>query len=80
MNDREWLSRIDAYIEEENKKSGEILPVYRIYCQDNHNRSGGGLYNETVTIDTIGRLIPIRFTLIRFTPKKHAGAESSRPH
>jgi len=55
MNDREWLSRIDAYIEEENKKSGEILPVYRIYCQDNHNRSGGGFYNETVTIDTIGR-------------------------
>ena len=55
MNDREWMSRIDTYIEAENKKSGRILPVYRIYCQDHHNRCGGGLYNETVTIDTIGR-------------------------
>lgn len=55
IKDREWQSKIDAFIKEENKKSGKVLPVYRIYCQDDNNRLGGGLYNETITIDTIGR-------------------------
>lgn len=52
---REWNERIDAFIEEENKNIGRTVPVHRIYCQDDTDRSGGGLYNETVTIDTIGR-------------------------
>lgn len=51
----EWNGRIDAFIEEENRSRGREVPVHRIYCQDDSDRSGGGLYNETVTIDTIGR-------------------------
>ena len=51
----EWNGRIDAFIEEENGSRGREVPVHRIYCQDDSDRSGGGLYNETVTIDTIGR-------------------------
>ena len=50
-----WNARIDAFIEEENQTVGREMPVYRIYCQDGNDRSGGGLYNETVTADTIGR-------------------------
>lgn len=50
-----WNARIDAFIEEENQTVGREVPVYRIYCQDGNDRSGGGLYNETVTADTIGR-------------------------
>ena len=50
-----WNSRIDTFIEEENQKAGRKMPVYRIFCQDATDRSGGGLYNETVTVDTIGR-------------------------
>lgn len=52
---KEWNERIDAFIEEENRSTGRVVPVYRIYCRDDSDRSGGGLYNETVTIDTIGR-------------------------
>ncbi len=51
----EWNARIDAFILEENNKKGRCVPVHRIYCQDDTDRSGGGIYNETVTIDTIGR-------------------------
>lgn len=51
----EWNARIDAFIREENEKAGRKVPVYRIYCQDDTDRSGGGIYNETVTVDTIGR-------------------------
>ena len=51
----EWNARIDAFILEENQKKGLRVPVYRIYCQDDTDRSGGGIYNETVTVDTIGR-------------------------
>lgn len=52
---KEWNERIDAFIEEENRSAGRVVPVHRIYCRDDSDRSGGGLYNETVTIDTIGR-------------------------
>jgi len=52
---KEWNERIDAFIEEENRTAGRVVPVHRIYCRDDSDRSGGGLYNETVTIDTIGR-------------------------
>lgn len=52
---KEWNERIDAFIEEENRSQGRVVPVHRIYCRDDSDRSGGGLYNETVTIDTIGR-------------------------
>ena len=51
----EWNARIDAFITEENEKRGRKVPVCRIYCQDDTDRSGGGIYNETVTVDTIGR-------------------------
>ena len=51
----DWNARIDAFIIEENKNCGRTLPVHRIYCQDDSDRSGGGIYNETVTVDTIGR-------------------------
>lgn len=51
----EWNARIDAFLETENREIGRTVPVRRIYCQDGTDRSGGGLYNETVTIDTIGR-------------------------
>ena len=51
----EWNARIDAFIMEENNKKGRCVPVHRIYCQDDTDRSGGGIYNETVTVDTIGR-------------------------
>lgn len=51
----EWNARIDAFVEEENQRAGRQMPVQRIYCQDDSDRSGGGLYNETVTVDTIGR-------------------------
>ena len=51
----EWNARIDAFIKEENEKRGRKVPVCRIYCQDDTDRSGGGIYNETVTVDTIGR-------------------------
>ena len=52
---KEWNERIDSFIEEENRSAGRVVPVHRIYCRDDSDRSGGGLYNETVTIDTIGR-------------------------
>lgn len=52
---REWNERIDTFIREENEKAGTVMPVHRIFCQDDSDRSGGGLYNETVTVDTIGR-------------------------
>lgn len=55
MDIRDWNERIDTFIKEENSGIGRIVPVYRIYCQDRTDRSGGGLYNETVTADTIGR-------------------------
>lgn len=55
MENSEWQARINHYIKSENEKIGKILPIYRIYCQDDRDRSGGGLYNQTVTIDTIGR-------------------------
>ena len=55
MTMEKWNEKIDAYIEQEKAKIGSKKPVYRIYCQDKNDRSGGGLYNETVTIDTIGR-------------------------
>ena len=55
INIEEWNARIDAFIAEENEKRGRTLPVCRIYCQDDTDRSGGGLYNETVTVDIIGR-------------------------
>ena len=51
----EWNARIDAFIKDENENRGKRVPVYRIYCQDDTDRSGGGIYNETVTVDTIGR-------------------------
>ena len=51
----EWNSRVDMFLREENLRAGTQFPVYRIYCQDDTDRSGGGLYNETVTADTIGR-------------------------
>ena len=51
----DWNARIDAFIAEENKNRGKTVPVHRIYCQDDSDRSGGGIYNETVTVDTIGR-------------------------
>ena len=51
----DWNARIDAFLADENMHVGEEMPVYRIYCQDDTNRSGGGIYNETVTADTIGR-------------------------
>lgn len=51
----EWNLRIDRFLQEENRKAGTQIPVYRIYCQDDTDRSGGGIYNETVTLDTIGR-------------------------
>ena len=51
----EWNARIDAFITEENEKRGRKVPVCRIYCQDDTDRSGGGIYNEIVTVDTIGR-------------------------
>ena len=53
----EWNARIDAFIAEENKKRGLRVPVHRIYCQDDTDRSGGGIYNQTVTVDTIGRFV-----------------------
>ena len=53
----EWNARIDAFIAEENLNIGKEMPVYRIYCQDDTDRAGGGLYNETVTSDTIGRFV-----------------------
>ena len=55
MDIRDWNERIDTFIKEENSGIGRTVPVYRIYCQDGTDRSGGGLYNETVTADTIGR-------------------------
>ena len=51
----DWNARIDAFLTDENMHVGEEIPVYRIYCQDDTDRSGGGIYNETVTADTIGR-------------------------
>ena len=51
----DWNARIDDFIKEENKNCGTTVPVHRIYCQDDSDRSGGGIYNETVTVDTIGR-------------------------
>ena len=50
-----WNAKIDAFIREENAQTGRVMPVHRIYCQDDSDRSGGGIYNETVTVDTIGR-------------------------
>ncbi len=50
-----WSETIDKFIEEEQSRAGEEYPVWRIFCQNEEDRSGGGLYNETVTIDTIGR-------------------------
>ena len=55
MDIREWNERIDSFIKEENNTIGRTVPVYRIYCQDGTDRSGGGFYNEMVTADTIGR-------------------------
>jgi acyl dehydratase len=55
MDRQKWNERIDAFLEEENRRIGTVMPVHRIYCQDDSDRSGGGLYNETVTDDTIGR-------------------------
>lgn len=55
MDNREWNERIDSFIREENSAVGRTVPVYRIYCQDGTDRSGGGFYNEMVTADTIGR-------------------------
>ena len=55
ISTEEWNGRIDAFIREENEKAGRVVPVRRIFCQDDTDRSGGGIYNETVTIDTIGR-------------------------
>ena len=55
MDLQKWNERIDAFLEEENRRIGTVMPVHRIYCQDDSDRSGGGLYNETVTDDTIGR-------------------------
>ena len=55
MDIREWNERIDSFIKEENSVIGRTVPVYRIYCQDGTDRSGGGFYNEMVTADTIGR-------------------------
>ena len=55
MDIREWNERIDSFIKEENNTIGRTVPVYRIYCQDGTDRSGGGFYNEMVTLDTIGR-------------------------
>ena len=55
MDRKEWDARIDAFVQEENRGRGRVLPVHRIFCQDGEDRSGGGIYNETVTIDTIGR-------------------------
>lgn len=55
MEQAAWQKRIDDYIAAENAKIGTVLPVHRIYCQDGSDRSGGGIYNETVTVDTIGR-------------------------
>ena len=51
----DWNARIDAFLADEKMHVGEEMPVYRIYCQDDTDRSGGGIYNETVTADTIGR-------------------------
>ena len=51
----EWNARIDAFVREENTNIGKKVPVRRIFCQDDTDRSGGGIYNETVTLDTIGR-------------------------
>ena len=55
ISTEEWNGRIDAFIREENEKAGRVVPVRRIFCQDDTDRSGGGIYNETVTVDTIGR-------------------------
>ena len=55
ISTEEWNGRIDAFIREENEKAGRVVPVRRIFCQDDTDRSGGGIYNETVTIDMIGR-------------------------
>lgn len=55
MDRQKWNERIDAFLEEENRRTGTVMPVHRIYCQDDSDRAGGGLYNETVTSDTIGR-------------------------
>ena len=55
MDRQKWNERIDAFLEEENRRIGTVMPVHRIYCQDDSDRAGGGLYNETVTADTIGR-------------------------
>ena len=62
MDLQKWNERIDAFLEEENRRIGTVMPVHRIYCQDDSDRSGGGLYNETVTDDTIpsGLIRPMR--------------------
>lgn len=77
----EWNARIDSFILEENQKKGLRVPVYRIYCQDDTDRSGGGIYNETVTVDTIGRFARALgdSNPLFSDPRYPAGSAGSRP-